>query len=69
MLLGYPADVYEFMACTQTEDGALTPPDGGGWILLAVSAAEDGNAAILLATWARPKNRQETTDHSLTANS
>jgi hypothetical protein len=52
----YPAEDYEFRACTQETDGELKPPDGPGWLLIRTNAAEDGDAAILIATWARLKN-------------
>ncbi len=51
----YPADRFEFKACTQEVDGELKPPAGDGWLLIGTNAAEDGDAAILIATWARPK--------------
>jgi hypothetical protein len=55
MLTGYAADAYDFFAIIQDKPGPLLPPPGNGWILVQVSAAEDGDAAILLVTWARPK--------------
>jgi len=60
----FSADEYEFMACTQEEDGALLPPQGKDWFLINTNAAEDGNAAILIATWAR---KRSLSDRPLTA--
>lgn len=50
-----PAADYEFCACTQEDDGTLNPPLGDGWMLISTNAAEDGDAAVLIATWARPR--------------
>lgn len=58
-MLHYPADAYEFQVSSQDTDGALPPPEGSGWLLIATNAAADPTdgeiAAVLIATWARPK--------------
>lgn len=62
-MLAYPAKDYEFFVCSQSTDGPLAPPVGDGWILISTNAAEDPvdggengeTAAVLIATWARPK--------------
>lgn len=59
MAIMLSADEYDFMACTQEDDGQLLPPDGDGWILVQTNAAEDDDAAILIATWARKKAGQD----------
>lgn len=56
MLSEYPADAYDFTQTTQDKDGPVKPPSGPGWILVCVTAAQDGDAAVTIATWARKKS-------------
>lgn len=62
-----PSECFDFYVCSQDVDGPLNPPSGTGWVLIATNAAEDSvfpdgdearpkeTAAVLIATWARPK--------------
>jgi hypothetical protein len=56
LLAGHSADAFDFHTSTHEEPGPLPPPDERpGWFLVGICAAEDEEAAILIATWMRAK--------------